>query len=429
MMSKRHRRNRHKSQSKSAKPRIISLESGAFSNTTSSPVSSTIQNMANGHALVFGASGLVGWAVVDQLLGNYPVKDTFSEITALVNRPLKIEDSYWTPPSPGPQPELQLVSGINLMQGTVEEFTALMAEKVKDMGTVTHVFYFAYKQEAELYLEVPVNRGMMERVVGALTHLSPNLKFIVYPTGTRAYGIYKPGGLYKPPLVESMDPLPEPMRSEVFYYAIREVLQEGSKGKEWTWCDIRPDAIVGFSPNGSTYNITAHWATYLSLYAHVEGKGTKVPFPGSEAGWTCLSNDVAAATVAKSAIWASLHPEKTGGQIFNIADQERPVSMREKWPVLARYFGLEGVAPSDDPNILPPSEYVKKHAHVLERLGIKANTVFQGAFLDTYGFYLSFDRHMSLEKIRKAGFGEEVDPNVAWFKAFDKFREAGMIIP
>jgi len=401
-----------------------------------------------GHALVFGASGLVGWAVVDQLLRNYPAKDTFSKVTALVNRPLKLEDSYWPPPSPGLRPKLQLVSGINLTQGTVEEFTASMAEKAKDMESVTHVFYFgmsmelrsmqspvyqlrlyeAYKQEAELYLEVPVNRGMLERVVGALTHLSPNLKFIVYPTGTRAYGIYLPGGLHKPPLVESMDPLPEPMRSEVFYYALREVLEEGSKGKNWTWCDIRPDAIIGFSPNGSTYNLTAHWATYLSLYAHVEGKGAKVLFPGSEAGWTCLSNDVSAAMVAKSAIWASLHPEKTRGQIFNIADREKPVSMQEKWPALAKYFGLEGVGPSDDPNVLPPSKYAEKHAHVLKQLGIKANTVFQGEFLDTYGFYLNFDRHMSLEKIRKAGFEEEGDPDLAWFKAFDKYKEAGMII-
>ncbi|GLB41901.1 putative sirq protein [Lyophyllum shimeji] len=99
------------------------------------------------------------------------------------------------------------------------------------------------------------------------------------------------------------------------------------------------------------------------------------------------------------------------------------MSMKEKWPVLAGYFGLE--SPSGDPNVLPPSEYVKKHTHVLRELGIKDNAVFQGGFLDTYGL---FDRHMNLEKIRKAGFDEEVDSMASWSKAFDKFKEAGMII-
>ncbi|GLB41900.1 putative sirq protein [Lyophyllum shimeji] len=187
-------------------------------------------------------------------------------VTASANRPLKVEDSYWPAPSPD-RAELQLVSGINLMQGTVEEFTAMMAEKVKDKGSVTHVYYFAYKQEPELKLEVPVNREMMERVVGAVTRLSPKLKFIVYPTGTRAYGIHKPGGLYKPFLVEAVDPLPEPMRT---------------KARSGRGAISDQTRLTDSRQKGSTYNITAHWATYLSLYADVEGLGAKAPFPRSE---------------------------------------------------------------------------------------------------------------------------------------------------
>jgi hypothetical protein len=32
------------------------------------------------------------------------------------------------------------------------------------------------------------------------------------------------------------------------YDAFRE--PEKSEGKQWTWCDIRPDAIIGFAPGG-----------------------------------------------------------------------------------------------------------------------------------------------------------------------------------
>lgn len=87
-------------------------------------------------ALVFGASGLAGWGVVDQLLSNYPSEGTFSKVTALVNRPLKADDSYWPSPS---LPKLSLISGINLTsEGFMDEFVS----KVEDIGSVTHVFYF-----------------------------------------------------------------------------------------------------------------------------------------------------------------------------------------------------------------------------------------------------------------------------------------------
>ncbi|KAG7124844.1 hypothetical protein HYQ44_020175 [Verticillium longisporum] len=39
------------------------------------------------HALVFGAAGLLGWAAVDQLLFEYPAPQTFSQVTAVANRP------------------------------------------------------------------------------------------------------------------------------------------------------------------------------------------------------------------------------------------------------------------------------------------------------------------------------------------------------
>ena len=43
----------------------------------------------------------------------------------------------------------------------------------------------AYKQEHEPEAETKVNRDMIERAVGALNVLSPKLKFVVFPSGTR----------------------------------------------------------------------------------------------------------------------------------------------------------------------------------------------------------------------------------------------------
>ncbi len=91
------------------------------------------------HALVIRASGLAGWGVVDQLLKNYPVKGTFSKVTPLVNRPFSVADSYWPTPD---SPKLDLVANVNLMEGSIDAFTAVIKDKVKDIANVTHVYYF-----------------------------------------------------------------------------------------------------------------------------------------------------------------------------------------------------------------------------------------------------------------------------------------------
>ena len=111
----------------------------AFSSPSKFMAEST--SATGAHALVFGASGLAGWGVVDQLLSNYPAQGTFSRVTALVNRPFSVADSYWPSALPS-QPELQLVPHVNLLKGSVEELTALLKCEVAGIGNVTHAFYF-----------------------------------------------------------------------------------------------------------------------------------------------------------------------------------------------------------------------------------------------------------------------------------------------
>ena len=100
------------------------------------------------HAIVFGASGLAGWGVVDQLLSNYPSPGTFAKVTALVNRPLNIADSYWPDPSPL-RPQLNLVPRVNLAEGTIDDFSSLLEKRVEDISGVTHAFYFRKFAEAK----------------------------------------------------------------------------------------------------------------------------------------------------------------------------------------------------------------------------------------------------------------------------------------
>ena len=94
--------------------------------------------MAGDHALIFGASGITGWAIANQILNGYPSPNAFSKVTALTNRPLKKEETLWPESN-----KLQLVSGIDLMNtGGQKALEQEMKSKIKDIDTVTQVFFF-----------------------------------------------------------------------------------------------------------------------------------------------------------------------------------------------------------------------------------------------------------------------------------------------
>ena len=106
--------------------------------------------------------------------------------------------------------------------------------------------------------------------------------------------------------------------------------------------------------------------------------------------------------------------------------------MSERWPAIANYFGLEGVGPLSDggdgkDKLLKPGEYIERHKNILDEWGGKGSRVFKAEALDEYGYHFTFDRQMSLDKVRGFGFEEEVEPKASWFKAFDRLRAASMI--
>lgn len=107
-----------------------------------------IMTGSNNHAMVIGASGLIGWSVVNQLLRSYPTEGTFAKVTALVNRPLDLEKCYW-PETTDKTPELDLIPGINLL-ATDEELKATLKERVADVASITHVYYFGTSVKARI---------------------------------------------------------------------------------------------------------------------------------------------------------------------------------------------------------------------------------------------------------------------------------------
>lgn len=85
------------------------------------------------NALVFGASGITGWAIVKSAL-EYPASTTFSRVMGLTNRPLALQDSFLPT-----DPRLSLTSGIDL-SGDVESIVAGL-RTVEGIEKITHVYF------------------------------------------------------------------------------------------------------------------------------------------------------------------------------------------------------------------------------------------------------------------------------------------------
>lgn len=86
-------------------------------------------------ALIFGASGISGWAVTNNLF-SYPTPSTFSRVIGLTNRPMDLSGSQL----PKNDSRLEIYSGINLRED-IQMVKEQMRSKISNLQDITHVYY------------------------------------------------------------------------------------------------------------------------------------------------------------------------------------------------------------------------------------------------------------------------------------------------
>lgn len=231
------------------------------------------------------------------------------------------------------------------------------------------------------------------------------------------------------------DELPDNYAKTVAYPWFRKILTEASKERSWTWTEICPDAVIGFTPRGSAFSLALHWAQFLSLYAFNHRGAQERPqvaFPGTEATYNALFTPVSEATLGRILIYAALHQDKCGEKVLNALDNDCPSRFSEIWPAIADWFGLEGVGPREDNTAMNPGDYVAMFQHQF------ADNKLPGAVqygvgagrgqLDSVGSWLEFDRQLSPDRLRASGFTEQKDPVKGWLCAFEQFQKAGLVL-
>ncbi|KAH9204995.1 hypothetical protein DL95DRAFT_376620 [Leptodontidium sp. 2 PMI_412] len=379
------------------------------------------------HALVLGASGISGWALLNQLTV-YPAPNTFSRITGLSNRPLTLDQAQLSA-----DPRLSLVSGIDLTK-SVSEVVQLLKEKVEDVQSISHVFFAAYIQTGDFESLKEINTDLLRVAMEAVEQVSIRLESVVLQTGGKGYGLEFPKEVgVHPPLREDMPRIPEPYASKIFYYAQYDLLAKMSEGKSWTFSEVRPDGIVGFTPTSNAMNMSQGIALYLSIYRQVHGKGAVVPFPGQEHGYHSTHSDTFQDVLAKMEIYVATHIQDCGnGGVFNIADGQT-VTWAQVWPKLAEHFGLKGQGPM--PKTVTMEKFVKDNLRAWEVLvdkhGLKAKVVDEQNWGHVHFMLVQFDfdRQYDLSRSREVGFKEEIDTVEGYFISWERMRAAKILPP
>jgi hypothetical protein len=126
-------------------------------------------------ALVFGASGVTGHAIIKTLL-SYPTPTTFSRVIGLTNRPLSSAIARL------PEDErLELYSEINLLE---REKSLLQLQHIPGIQQVTHVYYAAYAGHGESFEELKrINNELLTNAIGGVEICCPALQFVTLNTG------------------------------------------------------------------------------------------------------------------------------------------------------------------------------------------------------------------------------------------------------
>lgn len=267
-------------------------------------------------AIVTGATGMIGRAIVDAL-----GKDakTWNEVYAF-SRSQKLQ---WPSNVKGHQFDLQ----------------ADAKDMAKELGDIKpeYIFFTAYLAQGTEEDATKVNGAMLENFLSALeiSGASKSVKRIILTTGAKQYGLHL--GVPKQPMEETDKWLSDSDRPPNFYYVQQEILAKKAKEQGWDWVVTYPNDVIGVAKNNFMNLVTS-----IGLYCAITKElGQDLVFPGSPEFYTKFDSFTSSTLHAQFNLWAALESkEKVGNQAFNVVNGDVQ-SWQNFWPRLAKKFGLK----------------------------------------------------------------------------------------
>jgi len=272
-------------------------------------------------ALVVGATGIAGSALVDTLVGQGWA------VLALSRRP---------------GPERSGVTWLSADLTSAESLAAVLASE-----NPSHVFFTAWSRQDTEEENIAVNAGMVRDLLAALR--GKDVAHVALMTGLKHYlgpfEAYAAGEMPDTPFHEEEPRLPVPN----FYYAQEDELWAAAEEQGFTWSVHRAHTVIGHAV-GNAMNMGLTLAAQATL---CRDSGEPFVFPGSETQWNGLTDMTDAGLLAEHMLWASTTPAGAN-EAFNIVNGD-VFRWRWMWPKLAAYFGVEWEGYQGEPRPLEQS--------------------------------------------------------------------------
>jgi len=342
-------------------------------------------------ALVAGASGIIGNAVVSELKGRADWK-----VRALPRT---------------------FIEGVETVKADLLDAAATRAALAQASDT-THLFYAALKNGRDLADEAAINGAMLRNLLDGLKAAGAKLQRVVLYQGAKVYGVHL--GQAKAPFYED-DPR---HLTPNFYYVQEDELRRRGAAGEFDWSILRPDVVVG-DIVGNPMNIVMVMGVFAALSREA---GVPLRFPGSPKTYDgAFAQTTDADWLARASVWAALAPSAVG-EAFNLVGE--PFRWERIWRDVAACFHMEVGDPQ--PFKLAAQMPLMKDAwqalaarHGLQEVDYEKLVAWPfGDFI----FNTEFDMISDMGKIRRAGFTEAVRTEDTVIGALERLR-ARKVLP
>ncbi|MFF2324158.1 SDR family oxidoreductase [Agrobacterium sp. NPDC058088] len=338
-------------------------------------------------ALVVGATGIIGTALVQTLLSA-----PGWNVRALSRQP---------------------VSDVSTIGADLSDPSALKAALAAARDT-THVFYAALAPRPTLADENAVNGAMLRNLLDGLYAVGAPLRRIVLYQGAKVYGVHL--GRVPSPFYE--DENPRHMGPNFYFTQQDELCDRQAKGGP-DWSILRPDVVVGNSIGSSM-----HIAMVIGMFAALtKASGATFRFPGSNRVYEdVLAQITDANSLARASLWAA-QADGARNEAFNYV--QSPFRWRRIWERIGEAFSLE----CGPPMPLRLANHMADKADMWGKM-VRNSGLLERPFSDAVGwpfgdfvFNTEFDMVSDMGKIRRAGFHEDPDPAASLINAIRQLQE------